>query len=80
MVTGGGTGIGLAIARALASEGCQVAIAGRREEPLREATAAWSGEPWCILSRCTSTLMPRSLTSACGRGRLGTPPREVLIW
>lgn len=45
VVTGGGTGIGLAIARSLASEGCRVAIAGRREEPLREAITAWSGEP-----------------------------------
>lgn len=45
VVTGGGTGIGRAIAHALASEGCQVAIAGRREDPLREAASSWSGEP-----------------------------------
>jgi NAD(P)-dependent dehydrogenase (short-subunit alcohol dehydrogenase family) len=45
VVTGGGSGIGLAIARAFASEGCRVAIAGRREELLREAAAAWSGDP-----------------------------------
>lgn len=37
LVTGGGSGIGLAIARALAAEGCRVAIAGRREETLRDA-------------------------------------------
>lgn len=38
LVTGGGTGIGLAIARALAAEGAQVTITGRRADVL-EAVA-----------------------------------------
>ncbi len=38
VVTGGGTGIGAAIARSLAWEGCRVVVAGRRKEPL-EAVA-----------------------------------------
>ena len=37
LVTGGGTGIGLAIARALAAEGCAVTITGRRAETLQAA-------------------------------------------
>jgi NADP-dependent 3-hydroxy acid dehydrogenase YdfG len=45
LVTGGGTGIGLGIARALAGAGCQVIIAGRREETLRRAAEAWRGAP-----------------------------------
>jgi len=37
LVTGGGTGIGLAIARALASKGAKVTITGRRREVLEDA-------------------------------------------
>lgn len=40
LVTGGGTGIGLGIARALAAEHCQVTLCGRREAVLEEAAAA----------------------------------------
>ena len=36
LITGGGTGIGLAIARALAADGAQVTITGRRQEVLDE--------------------------------------------
>ncbi|EIE99646.1 SDR family oxidoreductase [Saccharomonospora glauca] len=39
VVTGAGSGIGRAVARALASDGYRVALAGRREEALRETAA-----------------------------------------
>ena len=45
LVAGGATGIGLGIAVALAREGCRVAIAGRREDKLREAAATYQGAP-----------------------------------
>ena len=41
-ITGGGTGIGAAIARALAAEGARLTLVGRRREPL-EAVAAEIG-------------------------------------
>ncbi|MEX0937559.1 MAG: SDR family oxidoreductase [Pirellulales bacterium] len=44
LVTGGGSGIGLAIARAMAAEGCRVIICGRNEQKLREAAEAGHGE------------------------------------
>ncbi|WP_425304864.1 SDR family NAD(P)-dependent oxidoreductase [Bradyrhizobium erythrophlei] len=45
MVTGGGTGIGAAVARRLASEGANVAVMGRRREPLQ----ALADETGCFL-------------------------------
>lgn len=42
LVTGGGTGIGLAIARAMAAQGAQVTITGRRLDVLTQAAA---GDP-----------------------------------
>jgi NADP-dependent 3-hydroxy acid dehydrogenase YdfG len=39
LVTGGGTGIGRAIAKALAEFGCRVAIAGRRRDCLEQAAS-----------------------------------------
>jgi len=43
IITGGGTGFGAAIARALAAEGAHCVLAGRRREPL-EAVAAELGQ------------------------------------
>ena len=43
VVTGGGTGIGLAIARSLAAQECQVAITGRRLDVLETAAKSFGG-------------------------------------
>jgi len=43
LVTGGGSGIGKAVAEALAREGARVTVMGRREEPLREVAQAIGG-------------------------------------
>ncbi len=42
-VTGGGTGIGRAIALRLAADGAEVTVLGRRDAPLRETAAALGG-------------------------------------
>ncbi len=44
LVTGGGTGIGRAIALAFAREGARVVVAGRRAEPLAETVSAVAAE------------------------------------
>jgi citronellol/citronellal dehydrogenase len=44
IVTGGGTGIGLTVARELGKLGCKVAICGRRPEPLAAAEAQLKSE------------------------------------
>ena len=43
VVTGGGTGIGAAVAAALAAEGARVTVLGRRLEPLEATTALLPG-------------------------------------
>jgi NAD(P)-dependent dehydrogenase (short-subunit alcohol dehydrogenase family) len=52
IITGGGSGIGLGIARAFAAEGCQVAVSGRRESTLREAAASWTRKPPLLFHSC----------------------------
>ncbi len=52
VVTGGGTGIGAAIAVSLANEGCRVVICGRREEPLQAVVDAYDGEMSLMLRTC----------------------------
>lgn len=66
VVAGGGTGIGLGIARALADEGCQVLISGRRQEPLDEAVAHYKGKGR-LLTQIADVGDPKSVESLVRR-------------
>ena len=61
LVTGGGSGIGLAVARRFAQEGAHVFITGRREAQLAEAVAQIGGRVEAVAG---------DLTSAADRARL----------
>lgn len=58
LVTGGGTGIGLATALEFARTGARLAICGRREEPLRSAEASISALGAACLVRPTDVRDP----------------------
>ncbi len=70
LVTGGGTGIGAAVARALAGAGRRVAICGRRAEPLR-AVAAQTGALDLVCDISDADQVGRMIESVLGEfGRL----------
>jgi NAD(P)-dependent dehydrogenase (short-subunit alcohol dehydrogenase family) len=78
LVTGGGTGIGLGIALAFAQEGCQVVIAGRRAEKLREAAAQFTGHPPILTRSCDVSHRPAvSAMIAEVEQQRGTP--DILV-
>jgi len=70
LVTGGGTGIGLACAYALTTAGVNVTVLGRREGPLREAVATGAAASWiaCDLTADTLPALPAAtiLVNAAG--------------
>jgi uncharacterized oxidoreductase len=49
LITGGGSGIGQALAIALHHAGNQVIVAGRREQPLKQTAAAQKGMEYMVL-------------------------------
>ncbi|MCH7560701.1 MAG: SDR family oxidoreductase, partial [Thaumarchaeota archaeon] len=55
LVIGGGSGIGLGIAHALAAEGCKVAIAGRNLQTLQKAANTSAGEVPYPFKTCDAT-------------------------
>ena len=69
LVTGGGSGIGAAIAVALAKQGCRVAIAGRRSKPLQETAESYDGEPK-ILTHTVDVAVRRDVDALCDRATI----------
>jgi NAD(P)-dependent dehydrogenase (short-subunit alcohol dehydrogenase family) len=66
LVTGGGTGIGAAIAKALAAEGAAVSLAGRRKAPL-EAVAAILAKATAISADVTREADCRAMAETARR-------------
>ncbi len=63
VVTGGGAGIGAAIAEALAAAGARVTVIGRREEPLR-GLADRIGGAWALADVADRASLDAALASA----------------
>jgi meso-butanediol dehydrogenase / (S,S)-butanediol dehydrogenase / diacetyl reductase len=66
LVTGGGTGIGAAVAIRIAAEGGHVVLVGRRREPL-EAVAAQTGGTVLVADAADGASMKSAVTEAVAR-------------
>src|SRR6478752_567724 len=75
LITGGGTGIGAAIARALAGEGAAVSLAGRRKAPL-ENVAASLGKAAAIIADVTKEADCVAMASAA---RKAHGPIDIVV-
>lgn len=68
LVTGGGTGIGRAIARAFLDNGANVAVSGRRPQPLTESVAGYpTGRTLTVVSDITRPTAAAKLVDAVVR-------------
>ena len=79
VVTGAGSGLGRVIARALLDAGWEVALAGRREQPLRETaeSASESGGP--SLAVPTDVTSPESVANLFGTVRERWERLDLLV-
>ena len=68
VVTGGGSGIGAAVAHALAGDGWTVVLAGRRREALEAVVAGGSGLTG-VLDAIPTDVTARPACGACSRPR-----------
>ncbi|MDK4711405.1 SDR family NAD(P)-dependent oxidoreductase [Rhizobium sp. CNPSo 4039] len=77
LVTGAGSGIGAAIAKALAAEGARVSLAGRRREPL-EAVAAEIGAHAFVVDGFDVT-SPDAVAQGLAKAREKFGPVDILV-
>lgn len=75
LVTGGGTGIGLAIAKALAAQGAVVTITGRRLAVLEDAAAASEG----LHPLCMDVAEPDQITEGIASAQTARGPVSICI-
>lgn len=76
VITGGGTGIGAAIARALASEGARLTLIGRRREPLDTVAAELGGG--CLVGTADVTVRAQ-VEAAFAAARDANGPITILV-
>ena len=74
MISGGGTGIGLACARALTAAGARVTVLGRREAPLREAVKAGAAVDHIVADACAPPALPDCLILVNAAGAAVSAP------
>ena len=67
LVTGGSSGLGLAIARALAARGARVAIAARDEAKLAAAAASLPGDRLAVTTFAADLSIPEQASALVGR-------------
>jgi len=79
LVTGGGRGIGRAIALALAREGCDVAVGGRTRAPLEETAATARGLGARALPVVLDVTDPASIAGAVAETVATLGPVDVLV-
>jgi NAD(P)-dependent dehydrogenase (short-subunit alcohol dehydrogenase family) len=75
VVTGGGTGIGLAVARALSARGCAVTIMGRSQDTLAAAAASLDGGGYAV---CDVT-DEASVAAALAQAQAARGPLRILV-
>ncbi len=75
VITGGGTGIGAAIARALAAEGAKLTLLGRRREKLEEVATGLDD----ITIRPTDVTDRTAIDAAFAEGRAAHGPITILV-
>ncbi len=75
LITGGGTGIGAAIARALAASGHRITLMGRREAPLADVAATLPDAGY-VTGDVTD---PDSVSAAFAAARAARGPLSVLV-
>jgi NAD(P)-dependent dehydrogenase (short-subunit alcohol dehydrogenase family) len=77
IVTGGGSGLGAAIARCLASAGARVVICGRRGAVLRETCARLGAQASYVVHDVTDTSRAHALVAAAAERNGG--PATILV-
>lgn len=76
LVTGGGTGIGAAIARTLADEGASLTLVGRRAERLEETAGTLAGPVHCASADVTDRAQ---VEAAFASARVANGPVTILV-